>query len=113
MKRPTVEEQLSLPPASHRRDPASSFEAEAEVTLSGQRQTNKEIVLRAVRVVRGLTSRELADLIGMDYHEVRRRLSDLVDDRDGRVRHGEQRPCRFAGRKCVTWWPTNKETPGG
>ena len=103
---------LSLPPTSHRRDPASSFQAEAEVTLSGQRQTNKEIALSAVRSVPGWTSRELADLVGMDYHEMRRRLSDLVDERDGRVRHGEQRVCRFAGRNCVTWWPTDKEDPG-
>ena len=101
------EGQLSLPPASHRRDPASSFEAERDVTLSGQRETNKAAVLRAVCAVPGLTSREIADLIDMDYHEARRRLSDLVDDRDGRVRHGEQRSCRFSQRRCVTWWPSN------
>ena len=98
--------QLDPPPASHRRDPASSFEAERDVTLSGQRQTNKTKVLRAVRTVPGLTSREIADLIDMDYHEARRRLSDLVDDRDGRVKHGEMRSCRFSRRRCVTWLPT-------
>jgi transcription initiation factor IIE alpha subunit len=86
---------------THRHDPASSHEAAARHEASGARATNKERVRRYLETHPNLTSREYAEGMGMDVHEVRRRLTDLLNDGD--VRHGPARKCGYAYTLAVTW----------
>jgi hypothetical protein len=100
---------LTLPPAAAKADPPSSHAAAAELTSSGARQRQVELVAALVRKWPGLTSRELAERSGVDYHLVARRLPDckrlglaaLIGGDD----HPELRVCRHGGRLCVQWVP--------
>ena len=80
-----------FPPASHRNDPATSHEAEAAVTKSGQRATHALLVLRELKAnPAGLTAPEIAAMLRLEIYQVRRRLTDLKDaglvERTDRVR---------------------------
>lgn len=98
MPEPTAT-QLSLVPAAHSFDPVTSYEAEAEVTRSGQRSTNARRVLELVKDHPGLCSKELATLCYLDRHEVARRLADLKA-----LGYVEQGPAViYQGRKHMTW----------
>ena len=90
--------QLSLIPAAHSFDPVTSYEAEGEVTRSGQRSTNAKKVLELVKGHPGLCSKEYGTMI-LDRYEVARRLADLL-----RLGYVEQGPAViYQGRKHVTW----------
>lgn len=92
---------MTSPYLTHRDDPASSHEAAARHDLSGVRATNKERVRRYLETHPNLTSREYAEGMGMDVHEVRRRLTDLLNE--DVVRHGPVRQCGYARTSAVTW----------
>ena len=94
---------LVLPPIARRTDPVTSHRAAKEHTDSGKRQTNMERVVAGVHKAPGRTSRELAAYLGMDYHEVARRLPDA--ENKGLVRKGEPRTCHENARAACSWWP--------
>lgn len=87
-------------PAARSSDPQSSHEAAEHVTSSGMRQRHIEIVIRAVREHPGLTSLELADVCGLERHEVARRTADA--ETSGAIRKGPPRR-QSNGRSAVTW----------
>ena len=90
-------------PKAHKGDPITSHRAIANHEASGRAETHRAIVLAALRMHGGRTGRELAAAIpDMDYHEVYRRLSDLLNDEQ--ARQGEQKTCWIAKKRCVTWW---------
>lgn len=69
---------LASPPASHAHDGSASFRAEERVTKSGERAASQRLVLAAFVKHPGLTTKELARLTGLDYHECARRAPELV-----------------------------------
>lgn len=91
---------------SHRDDASSSHETIERHEATGRRTSNKEIVLQAVFEEPGQTSREYAEAIGVDRHEVRRRLTDLLGD--GLVWQGAVRKCSFGRGTALTWWPAGE-----
>jgi hypothetical protein len=85
-------------PIHHKVDPETSRKAALEITRSGRRATDAELVLDAVRSLPGSTGTELYNAIDeLNLYGVRRRLTDLLAR--GQVRQGDVR-----GRE-VTWWP--------
>jgi len=95
-------------PATKRHDPSSSHAAEREVTASGRRACQQELVTRLVQHLPGRTSKELANLAGVDRVMVARRLPEC--ETAGKVKRGRQRPTAgmdgaAGGRSSVTWWP--------
>lgn len=91
----------TLPPAYHRNDPETSEEAATLITESGKRQKHIDLVVSAVARYPGCGSAQLAAIIGMDRHEVARRLPDAL--KQGRVHQGDR--VVYEGRKHVSWWP--------
>lgn len=87
----------------HRDDPESSFEAIERHDASGVRGSNREAVYAFLKGREGRTSREYAEEMPMDVHEVRRRLTDLLND--GLIMQGGSRKCSVANTKAVTWYP--------
>ena len=87
-------------PAARRSDPDTSHEAAEHVTRSGARQRHIEIVIAAVRAHPGLTSLELADVCGLERHEVARRTADA--EASGAIRKGPVKR-QANGRSAVTW----------
>jgi predicted transcriptional regulator len=94
---------LANPPAARATDPATSHQAAAEITADGTRAAQQQRVLDGVVRCPGLTSRELAQRLGMDRHAVARRLPELegVD----LVQKGPVRRCSIGERAAVTWAP--------
>lgn len=92
-------------------DPETSHEAARHMVDSGARRAQQQRVAAAVRKHPGLTSRELAEVAGMDRHMVARRLPEL--EGDGIVVHGAPRKCRISEMRCQTWLPVleDNETP--
>jgi hypothetical protein len=98
---------------THTDDPESSRRAFRDLMKSSAYDTQKAIVLEAVKRWPGRTSRELAYeivqagvLIGRPLEEkftVARRLSILHDE--AWVSQGELRDCGVCRRLCVTWYP--------
>jgi hypothetical protein len=74
-------------------DPQSSYDAAARAVESGAIKANWSIIAAAVRIKanQGLDSRQLADRIGMDRHEVARRVPEMVE------RKILYRPCPSSG----------------
>lgn len=87
-------------PAARATDPLTSHLAADEITASGTRQRHVEIVIAAVRANKGLTSLELADVCGLERHEVARRTSDA--ETAGAIRKGPVKR-QANGRSAVTW----------
>ena len=67
----------SDPPITHHVDSAGAKSAADRITRSGKRTANKQRVLDAVYRWPGLTTKQIANFIDMDRHEVARRMSDL------------------------------------
>ena len=88
-------------PHSRTKDPLTSDEAAEGHRTSGNWGGNLAMVADALARHSGSTGRELAEIIGLEYHEVYRRLADLKNY--GSARHGESRFCAIAKKKCVTW----------
>ena len=83
---------------AHRSDPATSHEAAR--FMQGMAERHKHIIYTAL-FWRGLTSQEISDSCELDYHQVARRMSDLVAD--GKVQDsGETRPSP-GGRRATVW----------
>ena len=93
--------QLTFPPATHTHDPPPSAQAERRITASGKRQKHCMRVLSAVQRYPRMTAVELAPWVGMEMHEVRRRLSDLHSA--GAIHIYDRRLCREAGTLMSTW----------
>ena len=84
-------------------DPSTSHESAQALRDSGHLAAGIARVVRALGTtpVRLPTSRELAEVADLDRHETARRLADAL--RTGLVTQGPSRPCRYSGRKAVTW----------
>ena len=89
--------------ASKTKDPITSYMAEEDVTLSGARDRQIDLVLSCVRRSAGKTSKELALIFSLDRHMVARRLADLKHK--DKAFQGHIRECGVSGIKSVTWWP--------
>ena len=98
-----------LPPASHAHDPLTSIEAERDVSRGGgSRGTDLQTVLDAVRHAPGQTASGYASMLDWDIYRVRRRLSDLSNQRLGGgplIRQGEPVMARGRSKREVTWLP--------
>lgn len=79
---------------ARRTDPMSSHRAARAIVKSGARKRQADAVLEALRCYDGSTTRELAELAGLDRYMVGRRMPELA--REGRVKRVEF----FDGRDC-------------
>jgi len=87
---------------ARRTDPDTSHEAARRAdkfAATGQRVR----CLECVEGHHGLTSGEMADLLGVDRHVPARRLPELRDA--GLVKSLAPRKCRSRGSTSLTWWP--------
>lgn len=66
--------------ASRRTDPQSSHKAEYDITRSGERTIQSDIVLEAIGQHPGKTSRELTAYCELDRYQIARRANDLFHD---------------------------------
>jgi hypothetical protein len=87
---------------SHLLDPATSYEAERQITDNGGRVSNMERVRRLVVAQAGLTGTEIGNRTGLGQHEAMRRLADLAHQR--LVQQGPPRVPDGRRMKQVTWW---------
>lgn len=83
-------------------DPETSHEAAREVTSSGERDRQAQLVLDHVRVWPGRTSAELSQGHELDRYVFARRLPELA--RLGFIKRGIARRCTATGRRAITWW---------
>ena len=91
---------------SRNSDPVTSRLAARELLESGALDTQRSFVYNVLSQNEGLTSRELAALVGGDKHEERARFSRRLPDLKnlGLAKQGESRPCTSCNRTCVTWY---------
>ena len=79
-------------PHSRTSDPLSSFKAGDRHHLSGKAESHRQQILEFMRGKRPMTSKQIALNMGMDRHEVARRLPEMA--RKGLVmrqdRNGEE-----------------------
>ena len=83
--------------AARRTDPASSHAAADEHEKSGKAATHRARLENAVYANPGKTSKELAEIAGLERHEAARRLPEI--ERMGGVRRQEN------GKAETTWFP--------
>lgn len=95
-------------PLFHTNGPSTEREAIGRHEASGRAASNRATVLMMVRRWPGWTSAELDNVAGagMDVHEVRRRLTDLLNR--GEVMQDCKRKCEIAKTLAVTWWPVGE-----
>lgn len=86
-------------------DPVTSHEAARNHEASGRADSDRRIILAAVKKFPGHTACELFDLMDQEVkrHNVSRRLSEMRTA--GLVRNGEARICTEAGTRQMTWEP--------
>lgn len=110
---PAIEATLT-PARARRTDPATSHEAAAKVTRSGKAAAHRQIVLDALRSHPRTTYRELAEVCGLEHHEVMKRLNDLRHNGDAvNPKDGDElirRACRVTGNSMTIWEAVNQET---
>jgi|18_taG_2_1085343.scaffolds.fasta_scaffold00796_4 DNA-binding MarR family transcriptional regulator len=82
-------------------DPVSSLSAARELVESGHYGKQCTRVLLALVDNPGVTSRELADISGIDLAVLFRRLPDL--EKGGVVSRGTIRKCKSGNRLATTW----------
>jgi predicted ArsR family transcriptional regulator len=92
---------LANTPAARATDPDTSHQAAAEITADGTRAAQQQRTLDGVTRYPGLTSRELAQRLGMDRHAIARRLPEL--EAADLVQKDQVRRCSIGGRSAVTW----------
>lgn len=95
-----MSDQLSidfLPPASHARDPISSFRAEPKANIKGQALT----LLHLLREHGPATMRELSEATGFDYYVAQKRVSVLYAN--NLTKKPTIRPCHVTGNDCQCW----------
>ena len=85
-------------------DPVSSHAAARELVESGHHGKQCTGVLYALVDNPGVTSRELADISGIDLAILFRRLPDL--EKHGVVSRGTIRKCKKGNRLATTWIAT-------
>lgn len=83
------------PPLSRATAPASSFRAGVEVKRSGRLASQRRATFAAIRQHPGKSTKELADITGIDRYMLARRAPDL--ERDGLVRREQH------GKDDTTW----------
>ena len=88
-------------PNSRNTDPSTSHLAGAEITRSGRRQRQLDLVVGLVQESEGKTSAELALFSGYDRSKIARRLPDAEGIY---LKKGEPRKCTVTGSLSVTWW---------
>ncbi len=96
--------QLSFPgaePIARNVDPGTSHLSAEYLTESGKRDAQKRLVLDAVINYPNMTSRELAEITGIDNEVFHKRLPDLR--RDGWLWSGDPRECRITHRHALIW----------
>lgn len=84
---------------SRNSDPLSSHLSGEQITKSGNRQSQINLVVEMVGREQGKTSAELAEINCVDRYMVARRLPDAIE-----VEKGAMRICSVSKRKAVTWW---------
>ena len=81
-------------------DPTTSHKAAKEITESGARYTQAEILLAAVKKRQGGTGGQYATVTDLDSHQISRRMADLHNA--GEVYpDGEH---KFNGHSQQRWW---------
>ena len=85
-------------------DPETSHSAAQELVESGHHGKQCTGVLLALVDSPGVTSRELADISGIDLAVIFRRLPDL--EKGGVVSRGTVRKCKKGNRLATTWIAT-------
>tara|TARA_R110002110_G_scaffold251626_1_gene467455 strand:+ start:1306 stop:1662 length:357 start_codon:yes stop_codon:yes gene_type:complete len=85
-------------------DPITSVIAAERVERNGTAQSNRDAVRQCVQQQPGMTSAEIARVIGVDRHEGGRRVSDLV--KAMQVKYGQRRLCTVRGTSMQTVWPS-------
>jgi Mn-dependent DtxR family transcriptional regulator len=70
-------------PHSKRNDPLSSYVAGDRHHLSGKAESNRQMILEFMKDKQPMTSKQIALKMGMDRHEVARRLPEM--ERKGQV----------------------------
>lgn len=105
-------------PAARKADPISSHLAEADINDTGTRHRQQLLVAELIEDAyrtgeitesKGITSRELSGLSGVDRYMIARRLPELVTAK--RVIQGDKdstRRCEISNRQCVQWWPSHE-----
>jgi len=88
---------LFQPPATHARDPISSWRAEPKANIKGQALT----LLRLLREHGPCTMRELSKASGFDYYIAQKRISVLQVN--GLARVVRVRACQVTGNDCQEW----------
>lgn len=78
------------PPRARREDPLSSHAAADALERSGRGAAQMTATLRAIAEHPGRTTRELAEITGLDRYMLGRRAADLA--RAGRIRRTEETP---------------------
>lgn|GEM_PF-6251317 len=87
---------------AHGDDPASSHDFAGYAARSGKLAMQRRTLLAAITERPGLTSAEYADELGMDKHDLRRRLTEMKNL--GTVRRGHLRTCSVGPGRAATWW---------
>jgi len=94
-------------PAHHLSDPPASLENERIMTKSGKRQSQCKLVYDCLVYYGAMTSGEIAQKIGLTYHQVQKRVFDLEYIK--KVVIAGERKCKIRGTKCTVWriiqWP--------
>ena len=78
-------QQLIQWPVSHKRDNLHSVQSGENHHKSGKAEENRRLILWALASSKafspetGLTHRQIADITGIDYHEVARRTHEIED----------------------------------
>jgi len=97
---------MSIEQLSHSDGPDTENEAIERHEASGRAAAHRQIVWCLVKQYVGSTSAELAEHTHLDKHEVRRRLTDLLNRGD--IKQGDKRACRVAGTAAVVWVPRGR-----
>ncbi len=83
-------------------DVETSHEAATELVMSGQHESQLQVVLEATRRHPGHTSAELAAVAGLDRYMVARRRPDL--EKRGLVSKDASSHCTVTGRRARIWF---------
>ena len=90
---------LDCYPRVHRADPATSFEAASKIARKARRQ--KERILEALKFSPRSTPGELAELHGIDYITIQRRVSEM--ERAGLIVRLPARTCAVRRTRATVW----------
>ncbi len=103
--RPVTRGELRRIPIARNDDLETSHESAADKNKRS-RATNCNQILAHVRSHPGQVCSVISAEIGMEYHEVGRRVSDLINA--GLAEYGEQEISPLTGKKCHSVWPVGQ-----